>query len=68
VIWILFAAVTITGLIILSGVEYGKRLAAEHRVATLEAQLDASEGERILLQERATRLNRVRARRVGGAS
>jgi len=44
-IWILFAAITITGLIILSGVEYGKRLAAEHRVATLEAGLTALEDE-----------------------
>jgi len=56
VIWILFAAALITGLIVLSGVEYGKRLAAEHRVATLEAQLAVSANRTYLVGEEGAEL------------
>lgn len=67
-LWIGLAATLITGLIILSTVEYGKRLAAEHRVATLETQLTSLEElaqkwweHAVLWETRATRLNHERA-------
>ena len=63
--WILFGALTITVFGCGWAKEYARRLTLEHDLAGLDAQLTASEGERLKLDAAYQRLRAEAARRRG---